>query len=141
LIVVTVLSTLVVSRAVFASAEENRRDGNWWKTQDVISKLNYMTGFFDGMELGNKFSYWDTVKEKNSSCSDRSIQSYTKYKNKYVSNVTNGQLVDGVDEFYSDYRNRRITVDNAVWLVMNEIGGTPRAQIEKMIENWRRYAD
>jgi len=58
--------------------------------------------------------------------------------NKYLKNVTNSQLADGVDKFYSDYRNRRIMVNDAVWLVLNEISGKSDADMKKMIENWRK---
>jgi hypothetical protein len=29
--------------------------------QSLDAKLNYTVGFFDGMELGNKFSYWGKI--------------------------------------------------------------------------------
>ena len=64
--------------------------------------------------------------------------SYDSYMRKYLSNVTNGQLVDGLDKFYSDFRNRRIKVNDAVWLVLNQVAGEPEAEMEKMIENWRK---
>lgn len=33
------------------------RDGNWWIDQSEGYKLDYVVGFFDGVELGHKFSY------------------------------------------------------------------------------------
>ncbi len=60
---------------------------------------------------------------------------------KFVSGVTNAQLSDGLDSFYEDYRNRRIRVDHGVWLVLNEISGKPKDDMDRMIENWRRNAD
>jgi hypothetical protein len=56
----------------------------------------------------------------------------------YLTNVTSGQLADGLTAFYSDYRNRRILVSNSVWLVLNEIAGTPKDEMDKLIENWRK---
>jgi hypothetical protein len=54
--------------------------------------------------------------------------------------VTGGQLVDGLDSFYGDFRNRRILVYSAVWLVLNEIAGTPQDELDKMIQSWRKNA-
>jgi hypothetical protein len=48
--------------------------------------------------------------------------------------------VDGLNSFYKDYRNRRIKVPDAVWLVANSIAGKPQNEMDKMIENWRQSA-
>jgi hypothetical protein len=100
-----------------------------------------MAGFFDGMELGNNFSYWGILdKSKNDPSIGKIASSYDQYVDKYLKSVTNSQLADGVDKFYSDYRNRRIQVNDAVWLVLNEISGKSETDMEKMIESWRRPA-
>ena len=43
--------------------------------------------------------------------------------------------------FYSDYRNRSISIADAVWLVLNSIAGTPQDKLDKMIESFRRNAN
>jgi len=102
-------------------------------------QANYMVGFFDGMELGHEFSYWSFVNDKKAGDALKRVSnSYDEYLAKYFKNVTNGQIVDGLDSFYADFRNRSISVNNAAWLVVNQISGTPKEQIEAMIENWRR---
>jgi hypothetical protein len=130
---------LIVISPLDSAAQDDRRDGNWWQAQHPSSKIAYMTGFFDGMDLGHHFSYWKyaNVKSKQDVLPDVA-ESYYEHTEKFFKNVTNGQLADGVDNFYSDYRNRRIRVNDAVWLVVNEIAGTPRRQLDTMIENWRR---
>jgi hypothetical protein len=55
-----------------------------------------------------------------------------------MTNITNGQVVEGVDKFYSDFRNRRIRVKNAVWIVLNQIAGRPN--VDDMIQHWRQSA-
>ena len=54
--------------------------------------------------------------------------------------MRNDQLVDGLDSFYKDYRNRTIKVHDAVWLVVNEIAGTPQQTMGKLIESYRQNA-
>jgi hypothetical protein len=98
-----------------------------------------MVGFFDGMELGNRFSYWSFVNDKKAGdAMKRVADSYDEYVNKYFKNVTSGQLADGLDSFFTDFRNRSILVHNAVWLVVNQAAGVPQEQVDLMIENWRR---
>lgn len=142
ILVFAVAFSMLLFAAVARNAPEDRRDGNWWRELERSQKINYMVGFFDGMELGNKFSYWGILdKNKNNPAVRQVFGSYSDYDQKYFSHVTNYQLMDGVDTFYSDYRNRLILVDDAVWLVVNEIAGKPDAEMQKMIENWRKSAD
>lgn len=133
------LICILFTLPALSAAEENRRDGNWWQIQNANSHYSYLTGFFDGMELGNNFSYWDFIndKKKMHDCFWNLSKSYTEYTSKYFKNVTNVQLVDGLDTFYADFRNRRILVSNAVWLVVNGIAGTPQKKLDTLIESWR----
>ena len=116
---------LVSIAALLASVpvrnESNRdRDGNWWISQEQLAKYSYMVGFFDGMELGENFSIWGTMNtQKADPAVGKAVSSYDQFANKYLTNVTNGQVVQGLDEFYSDYRNRRIKVASGVWIVLN----------------------
>jgi hypothetical protein len=119
----------------------DRRDGNWWIRLAKADKAWYVIGFFDGMELGFRFSYWGIKDEKKIGTAFDVGISYSNYLKKYLSNVTSGQLVDGLDSFYSDFRNRRISMHGAVWLVVNSIVGTPKEELDKMIEGWRKDPD
>jgi hypothetical protein len=128
---------------VCVHAQNERRDGNWWKDLAPSEKLNYMVGFFDGMPLGHDFSYWGMTKDsgdKPNACGATAVGSFNNMMSKYFTNVTNTQIVDGLDIFYKDYRNRSIKVHDAVWLVVNSISGKPQNELDKMIENWRKNA-
>jgi hypothetical protein len=120
-------------------APDDRRDGNWWRQQPGIVRLSYVTGFFDGLELCHRFSYWKFVgnPDKDKSAID-AHESYSEHVNKYLINVTNIQVVDGLNEFYNDFKNRKIMVYDAIWLILNAISGKPEKEMKKMIENWRK---
>ena len=137
-----VLSFLLLALPICLHAQRERRDGNWWNGESRDGKLSYITGFFDGMELGHEFSYWGmkTTDKGPSSCMGDTVASYEEYGNKFFSNVTNSQLVDGVDNFYKDYRNRSIRVHDAVWLAVNSIAGKSQRDMDTMIEGWRKAA-
>ena len=68
-------------------------------------------------------------------------QSYYHYFFEYLNNVTNSQVVDGLDILYEDYRNRKIMVSNAVWIVLNEIAGKSSDEMDEMIRNYRKNAE
>ena len=55
--------------------------------------------------------------------------------------VTAGQIVDGLNVFYEDYRNRKIRIHNAIWLVVQQISGKHKEDMEKTIEYDRRNAN
>jgi hypothetical protein len=107
-----------------------------------IAKLDYVTGVFDGMELGRNFTSWGiyNLKEKGSPCLSQAISSYSDYSEKFFASVTSSQIADGLDVFYKDYRNRSIKVHDAIWVVVNSIAGTPQDKIDKLTENLRKNA-
>ena len=49
---------LVCGIAAARNEPGQRRDGNWWREMGSGEQFVYITGFFDGMDLGNNFSYW-----------------------------------------------------------------------------------
>jgi hypothetical protein len=120
------------------NAVNSLRDGNWWVEKDPTSKLYYVTGFFDGIELGHEFSYWGLPKGGEEA--SNVVASFASHGTKYMSGVTNSQLVQGLDVFYEDYRNRRIRIPGGVWLVLNEISGKSKDEMQKMVENYRKNA-
>ena len=120
-------------------AASDSRDGNWWRDQTDTIKIGYMAGFLDGIRLGHNFSDWGFMDDPQSEpCLKKVMLSFIGFQDKYLSSVKVGQLVDGIDAFYSDYKNRSISTHNAVWLVLNGIAGTPKEKLDKMIEASRR---
>jgi chloramphenicol O-acetyltransferase len=137
---ITLVALLVFSLNLHADSQRDR-DGNWWRNLTVSEQSTYMIGFYDGMELGHNFSYWNFLNKKTKeTCVADTSESYKTFKDKYAQNVTNIQLADGLNTFYSDYRNRAILIHNAVWLVLNSIAGKPQAELDKMIESFRKAA-
>ena len=137
---VLVVTLLVLMFLPVMLLSGDRRDGNWWNNNSYEQKLNYIIGLYDGINLGYNLSYWEFMLEDNE-CLEKVRQSYSYYFFEYLNNVTNGQVVDGLDILYEDYRNRKIMVENAVWLVLNEINGKPREEMDEMIRNYRKNAE
>jgi len=127
-----------MSTNLFAD-DQVRRDGNWWRTIDASAKYAYMVGFFDGLVLGEKFSYWGKDGKVDTAYAGKVEESFEKYYSS-MKNITNVQFTDGIDTFYNDYRNRRIDISSAVWIVINTIAGKTDKEIQSMTENFRKYA-
>jgi hypothetical protein len=106
------------------SAEEVRHDGTWWTRQSAGFRLLYILGFMDGMDLGSRFSTPDTVPANGTR--DSSLDTRRTYKartEQYFANVTVGQISDGLDTFYRDYRNRSINLADGFEIVVRSIKG------------------
>jgi hypothetical protein len=125
-----------------------RTDGNFWiQIEDNsgewagVIKLSFVRGFFDGIELGSWFSTWSPeLSVAESPPLEEARARYMSYRAKYVAGIAPAQVVDGLDDFYADYRNRSMSVPSAIWLVLNSIAGTPDDQLQTMIEGFRRFA-
>jgi hypothetical protein len=139
------LICIIIAVPVLSSADDNRnrKDGYWWREYDGPTRAAYVVGFYAGMELGYSFSYWKFVTTENiktDQCMSKMADSYNEYHLRYFKSVTTGQLVDGLDSFYADYRNRRILIVNAVYLVVNAVAGTPQEVMDAATEDLRRKA-
>jgi hypothetical protein len=141
--VIAMVFALCLTAPLSRNQEYDRRDGNWWNQLDATSKPIYVAGLLDGMKLGNDFSVWG-VGQSNADCKDAAklVQSgYADYRAKYLTNVTNIRIVDGLDAFYSDAKNRGILANGATWLVLNQVAGKPPAEMQALVEKWRSGAE
>ena len=51
------------------------------------------------------------------------------------------QVVDGIDEFYSDFKNRSIDLKWAFLVVMQQIEGKPEKEIKEFLDYIRQNPD
>jgi len=136
-LMVVFLLLIAVTMSGFAQ-DDARRDGNWWKNIPTAGKLWYMAGVVEGMQLGRDVSSW--LFQKNSAsdaCRASLIESFRAFRNN-IGNSTNEQIADGLNEFYSDYRNRSILVIHGASVVMRAIGGESKSYLEEVTINLRR---
>lgn len=118
-----------------------RRDGNWWRTQSEATRVNYILGMIDGSDLGHQFTiYTIDATPRAVKCAGPASQSFNDHADKLLGNATVGQIKDGLNDFYGDFRNRRIKTYRATWVVINGIAGMSRAETEKAIEIERKIA-
>jgi len=129
---------LIVSASGHAQ-EAALRNGHWWQKlpgQEV--KWGYLVGFFDGMGLGHRFSWWPLERdEKHSDCVPHVIDAWRSQVDQYLRNLDNQKLAAELDRFYTDPANKPIRVSNAVWIIANQLAGKPQAEVEEMIRDYR----
>ena len=132
------------------SADETRTDGNWWNAQNEYQKAGYIEGFWGGnsfeRELVDAVVILNTPKTNKPGEVIAWLREGAKIEDALAkkdgalfSNVTVGQMLDGVNSFYSDFKNRRIHVTHAILVVGNEISGASQASINTMTNFYRQH--
>jgi len=91
---------------------QSQFDGDFWIPKHQDAKLVYVIGFVDGRNDGI-----------NDAAEALGSDIYNPKISKLASKVTVGQIVDGVDEFYKDWRNRKVLLRHAMQYVMDEAEG------------------
>jgi hypothetical protein len=147
-----VLSTtfLVVATPLANSAEN--RDGMWWNHLTETQKLTYVVGFFDGQIYAERLfdgalllaqadpttKLWNPERAKILIEAEKMA---LKMMTHDFGNVNAGQMSVGLDNIYSDYRNTRIAVTEAIIVVVRSMDGmTSESKIQELLERKRREA-
>lgn len=108
-------------------------DGDWWRGLSPGTKECVMTGFLDGMALGQNLSLMGAGNSSDPGCRSTIAQSYSYVRTRYFRNVAPGDLVTALDELYAENDNASIIVGRAVWIAVNRLGGTGKEELEKLI--------
>jgi hypothetical protein len=144
------LVAVCLTFAPIVRGADNQRDGNWWNTLSHPTKVAYALGFLDGNSYAEvKFQgpLLYGMADPKTGQPDRAranvamtISKLEDDQAKELNNVTSGQLADGLDHIYADYRNMRIHALDALIVVIRSINGMSDAEVEKMLEGKRSGA-
>jgi len=134
-------------------------DGYKWESWGDFMKVGWVTGFWDGLEhaipegilfLGRAEDMYGLVSELiESEFKERRRKLVTSFvRSLELSGITCGQIVDGLDKFYKDYRNKKVLTREAVWVVRLEVKGAPEEFIDQEArilripigERWNEWA-
>lgn len=130
-----------------------------------ISACNYVTFYNQSMSFETSFGSWSSEKQQQGlEAFDRlvslrySADSMTKlispldcwlailhdgtvnnaYRSHYsIMEISVGQIVDGLDELYNDFKNRSIKVTDAVYVVKKQIQGASQREIDLILRYLR----
>ena len=145
------LATLffLIWNALTSSAYADGRDGRWWNHLNESDKLSYVAGFFDGTDYfeiiltgASLRAMADPKTGKFSAERAEAVKAASlgaaETIRKDLSNITAGQLVDGLDQIYRDYRNQGISISWGVYIVIYAINGATEQEVTRLLERHRR---
>ena len=149
-------ATMVFVAALFCaplSSIAATRDGNWWNAQSRAFQTAWVVGFLHGVVsadgqmksiLGFALLNSAYVCQGDDQACPININEYAHYLEKEIDKdehayvaVTVGQIVDGISNTYSDYRNRSIGIIDAEQLVIDSIRGLTDEQIQQRLSHLR----
>jgi hypothetical protein len=132
---IAVALAFVFSMGSAIGSAQQRFDGNGWTALEFDAvKTVYVAGLVDGA------SFLSIAMMRTSLGSIAAEDEYEAISRKFLSGVTTKQIVDGIDTFYRDFRNRRIECRDAAMVVLSQIAGTTESEIDAMIEHLRRLS-
>ncbi len=126
-----------------AGAADDLRNGNWWRGLNDASKVEYAIGLMDGA-LGFHKALTRPFKPEAITTPEADPSEDVRVHQLVVAlllnGVTAGLLRDALDQFYSDASNRLISSVDTADVVLNEIAGAPKSQIEQIVVALRQVA-
>jgi hypothetical protein len=152
-IVVVIVAVLLAWSPAYGSEEKylEDRDGNDWLQSPKPANVFFVHGFLVGVTA---MLYRAKIKNKAIDIAAREETGLKRFKfpveKLELFNITVGQLYDGLETFYKDFRNRNIKIINAIYIVRAEIRGEdpgyieaqtrwlrkPRREREKLMFKW-----
>lgn len=121
-----------------------RIDGNSWRNDlSGLGRVAIVRGYVEGFSQAQMMApFYVCVALKlpaSADCFAKGAEAVEKSLPDFTG-LTFGQIGDGLDAFYGDYRNRKIELPAAMVYVVKAIRGTPAQEMEKLAEDLRKYA-
>jgi hypothetical protein len=145
-------------------------DGIEWRGSTIAYKIGFVAGFLGGTTyIIDAFTYFPTYdEEKNTQLSKKIADLLAKKQSdkqaisinelflwnhaltknrsfllkKYgIYEITTGQIVEGLDKLYEDFKNRRIKVQDAIYVIKKQIRGETEEEVEAVLQYLRADKD
>ena len=120
-------------------AERKDLNGNDWQEWNRMTKATYILGFTNGSIYLVSHNLVDIILLEANKKRQFSIEETNKItksiKQRYYSsyNISVGQIVEGIDILYKDFKNKGIRISDAIYVVKRQIEGTSPEDIEKIL--------
>jgi hypothetical protein len=128
-------ATIMASPSLGQDQSTARTDGNWWNGLNSLTKYGYVVGYANGSAKADATWAYGLCKTQVTAKYLAAVSKGNDY-----SGITIGQLVEGVDQFYKDFRNTRILSSDAMMVVKQQISGVSQKEIDEFLELIRKTA-
>ena len=126
-----------------AVAQTSMNDGHLWLRLETIASSKeelvmlrglIVTGFFEGARMAGPFLHLETaLAVRNKEWFDGAVALARATDARYFVNINRLQVIDGLTAFYQDFSNRSLPIYAAGIVVLEQIRGSTRSEIEALI--------
>ena len=140
-----VLTALIILlSATYAYADEVRYDGDFWGQRNRATKELIVSAVFWGAEAGQDRVFAEVIlyragKSMKVECAN-AVSDVLKTLQAERKAIRTGQVVDQMDKFYSDPKNKSLRLKWAFLVALEKVKGTPDEEIRQLIEEIRKKA-
>jgi len=114
------------------------QNGFWWANMSQERRIGFVEGYITGLSRAEGM-VTETAKAKKIEflevVSKKPVASYFDFYQ-----VSYGQCIDGLNEFYKDYRNKRININVAILYVRDQVRGVPQTELDARLDHMRQGA-
>ena len=118
---IILVSLMMMGTLAYGAADEIRFDGNFWNKSDRTVKEFFISGILGGIIAGQDRVTASAMEGVEKGQVDiKCFAAISSLKNSLEADLEKikvGQIVDGIDAFYSDFKNRSIKVKWAFLVV------------------------
>jgi hypothetical protein len=117
---------------------------DFWKHLAPDSKFTYVSGYLSGAmtvqseTMGTCMALWMFSKPIKAAYTQEQWQRSCFPSSNFNGSIT--QFRDGMETFYSDFRNQQIGFDSAMKYVRDQIAGKPQAELDADLQHLRKCA-
>jgi hypothetical protein len=138
---IILVSLMMMGTVAYGAADDIRFDGDFWNKSDRTVKQFFISGILGGIIAGQDRVMASAMEGVENGQIDMkcfaAISSLKSLLEADMEKIEVGQIVDGMDEFFSDFKNKSIKVKWAYLVVRQQIKGTSEEEIKKFIESIR----
>jgi len=99
-------------------ARAEGRDGAYWNRLGEAEKTDLIIGVLEGLNLGESILHI-ILQNEYTMCSDI-LTSIARQTDTFFEGLTVGRIVEGLNAFYADGKNRSIPISWGVWVVARQ---------------------
>jgi hypothetical protein len=126
-------------------------DGYWWSSLSTANKTGFVFGYVEASTNARDAAFYSCLAEGNGGVIPEKVPADAEFDRcarkaeaearfPTFSGMRFGQVLQSVENFYSDYRNKNLLITLAFRFANDELSNKPPAEIEAELVSWRRVA-
>jgi hypothetical protein len=142
------LALLMVATTVIGHGQTHVKDnGFWWADSSTAVKLAFVRGYATAMTHVVDIEGFRCLAERNGGTipekfpGDEALNACTSQNPRVApyefEDIPFGQLSEGLDAFYKDFRNKTIEINLAMAYVRDELKGKPTNELDEELTRYR----